>query len=272
MPKFIIHLAITLFCLLIIQHVYCLPQNRDTAILVNNTIVDIHYPITKNIGTILILPGWNFPQNDICEKSEFCKLAANEGYTTVMPNMLKSIYASCYYPETRKDWLQYHTLPWLIDTLIPYLQNQFGLLKKGEKNFVLGLSTGGRGVAMLSIYSDSIFKAGAALSGDYNQVLQPNDNLMKGVYGDYEKFKDRWTGTDNPFLNASKVKFPIYLAHGKSDKIVPCEQTVNFYNELLKFNYIKNHKISINPTEGHRYEFWQSEFPAVFKFFDSFNN
>jgi hypothetical protein len=240
----------------------------DTSLMVSNVRVDILFPENKTEGTILVLPGWNFKCDDICSRSNFCRLAKSMGFILIMPDMLKSIYASCLYPETRKDWLSYPTLPWITDTLVPFIRLHCKLLLAGQNNYLFGISTGARGVAMVALYTENIFIAGSGLSGDYNQLELQEDNLVKGYYGTCKQFPERWSGKDNPQKNASRLKIPLYLAHGKSDNIVPCSQTLEFYNTISMLNPQLGHAINLNDTAGHNYSFWQSEYLNAFKFFE----
>lgn len=225
----------------------------------------------NNIGTILVLPGWNFSSDDICQKSNFCEKATASGFSLILPNMLKSVYSSQLYPETKTDWRGYPTLKWVTDTMIPWFQLNYKILLKGQNNFVFGISTGGRGVAMVLLYTDSIFKAGAALSGDYNQLKDISDNLMRGYYGEYSNFPERWKGFDNPFLNAGKLKAPLYLSHGKADKVVPYEQTLDFFNEIEKLHPSLGCKLDIDENGGHNYKFWSSKYDNSLEFFEHYS-
>jgi dipeptidyl aminopeptidase/acylaminoacyl peptidase len=186
-----------------------------------------------------------------------------------MPDMQKSIYASQLYPETRADWRSFPTLTWVTDSLIPYCQKEFKLLLPKQNNYLFGISTGGRGVALLSLYTDSIFIAGAALSGDYDQVADTSDNLVRGYYGAFNKFPERWKGKDNPLMNANKLKIPLFIAHGKSDNIVPYQQSVNFFDAITKIKPGLGHKINLQNEAGHNYKFWNTEYTEVFVFFQN---
>jgi len=230
--------------------------------------VDLLFPIKKISGTILVLPGWNFSRSDICEKSDFCYLASKKGYILIIPEMQKSIYATQLFEETRNDWRNFPTLKWVTENLIPYCQNEFQILRSGQNNYLFGISTGGRGVAMLSLYTKNIFLAGAAFSGDYNQVTDTSDNLIRGYYGEFKKFPERWKGRDNPLMNAKKIKIPLFLAHGKLDKIVPFEQSLNFFDTINKINPELGHKLELINNAGHNYEFWSSEYNMAFDFFE----
>jgi S-formylglutathione hydrolase FrmB len=241
--------------------------DHDTTFDVNGRKTDIIFPSVKQKGTILVLPGWNFTRDDICLRSDFCTKAKQLGFVMVMPDMMKSVYATKIFQETRKEWISYPQLPWLTDTLIPALQSKFNLLQPGQNNFIFGISTGGRGVAMAAIYSQGIFIAGAALSGDYNQIEMQDDKLISGYYGEYLKFPDRWKGNDNPFYNAEKVNIPLFLAHGKADNIDPYHQTEEFYNKLKSIHPDLGHKLVVVENASHNYDFWSSQYDSVFEFF-----
>jgi dienelactone hydrolase len=243
---------------------------RDTTFVLNTDTVDILFPPGEIKGQILILPGWNYSRKKCCNESSFCKKALEKGYVLILPEMGKSIYASTVYPETRKDWIKYPELKWVTDTLILYLQNQAGIFKPTQHNYIFGISTGGRGVALIVEHVGKLFKAGAALSGDYDQTQLPNDNLMKGFYGSYTDFKQRWEGEDNALLNASKVAVPLYLGHGLDDKIVPVEQTHLFYKELKRVNEKLSHVLHLAEQHGHNYAYWDSETGAVLDFFEKY--
>ena len=231
--------------------------------------VDILYPDTAHPkGNILVLPGWSFSRQDWCQKADLCKKALAEKYCLIFPEMGKSIYASQCYPETRKDWLQYPTLAWVLDSLLPHLQENYKLLRNNQKNYLLGLSTGGRGVALIALRKPKLFNAAAALSGDFDQTKMPQDNLMKGFYGDYTMFPERWEGKDNPQMQIKDFKTPIYLGHGKLDKIVPPTQTLEFYKALQQANPAL--KIILHmPNAAHDYAYWGSETKAVLDFFNA---
>ena len=244
-------------------------SSGDTTIIVGGVEVDIVYPNTTVRGTILCLPGWDFSRKDLCQRGNFCSLARDSGYILIMPEMGKSVYHSRIYPETREDWRKYPTLRWLTDTLIPFMQKEFILLVKGENNFVFGISTGGRGVAQIATHTSGIFRAGAAFSGDFDQRKMKKDNLMRGYYGEYQKFKERWEGDDNPVVQAKRIDFPIFLSHGKFDKVVPYEQSKFLFDAIHDNGKIGGLSPGIAPfdTCGHGYPFWNSESIFAFNMF-----
>jgi len=249
-------------------------QNKiDTLVSLNNfngklTVYVKAADIKSVKGTIVVLPGWKLPVLDWCTKTTLCEEALKQGYFLIMPEMAKSIYASERYPETRKDWLQYATREWFKDTLITYFQKNYHVLLPGQNNYVLGLSTGARGAALLSLDCPAIFKKGACLSGDFNQVNMPADALMTGWYGPITTFLARWKGRDNVVLRYKELKIPLYLGHGKADKVVPVNQTIEFGEILQKYKK-QLVKLHLEEQAGHNYDYWNSEIKNVLEFFES---
>jgi esterase/lipase superfamily enzyme len=223
----------------------------------------------KIIGNILILQGWDFPKDDWCKKSSLCQKALAKGYRLIMPEMGRSTYQSQNYPETRADLRQYPTRKWLTDTLIPYLQKRYCLLQTDQSNFILGLSTGARGAGLVTMNLPDLFKAVAALSGDYDQTGIPADRIMTAFYGSYQKFSERWAGEDNMVVNVAKFKTPFYLGHGKLDKICPPNQTELFYNALHKAHPNLKIKLNMPAWAAHDYKYWDYEVDNIFAFFES---
>ncbi|NJO01486.1 MAG: prolyl oligopeptidase family serine peptidase [Bacteroidia bacterium] len=233
--------------------------------------VDIRYPPDTIRANILVLPGWDFPRQDWCEKSSLCEEGRKRGYRLILPEMGRSVYSSRFYPETRSDWRQYPNKAWIVQEMIPTLQKEYGILLPKQPNYILGLSTGGRGVALVALALPELFRAAAALSGDFDQTQIPADRLMIGYYGSLTQFPDRWIGEDNPLQQAASWKLPLYLGHGKLDQIVPYQQSLLFYQVLHQAH--PELKILLNlPEAGHDYRYWDSEVKNIYNFFEQVND
>lgn len=250
----------------------CLPKD-GTAITAslppctNKIPVDIYTPEDKKpVADVLVLNGWSFPRDDWQKKTRILKSAKEKGFRLIFPEMGKTNYESDYYPETKLKWSTTPGGKWVREFLIPILQ-QNGILLKGGKNFVMGLSTGGRGAAILGYTKPDIFNAAASISGDFDQATMPKDRLMTGSYGPYEENKERWETVDNVYRSAKDWKIPVYLGHGQADKISPFIQTKNFYLKLKELH--PNLKIIFNDPKDaeHDYKYWDSEVDPIFQFF-----
>lgn len=235
--------------------------------------VDIAVPDKIPIqGNILLLPGFAFPKEDWCKKTSLCKKALERGYILIMPQMDKSNYVSKFYPETRKDWQKSPQKAWLVDTLFSYLQNKYCILLPEQNNFVVGLSTGGRGAAVCALAKPELFNAVATLSGDFDQTQIPKDKVMIGYYGDYQTFKERWQKEDNIIFQIRNWKVPVYIGHGKLDPIVPYQQSELLYQSLQRECPKVKVRYNLAPTHGHNYAYWESEVDAVLAFFEENKN
>ncbi|MCP4135354.1 MAG: alpha/beta hydrolase [bacterium] len=232
--------------------------------------VDIFVPRASTVkGDLLVLPGWKFSRTRWHKETGLLTYAEKEGYRVVFPDMNTTIYESKYFPETTRKWAAMPGGMWIKKILLRRLKNTYGLFLPKKRNFLLGLSTGGRGAALVSLENPGLFTAGAALSGDYNQDKLPADRLMAAVYGPYNTCRERWTSTDNPEVRAEQGEWlmPIYIGHGKKDKVVPFSQSDSFYKTLKK--KYPSLRVCFNAPEkaGHDFTYWDSELEAVFAFF-----
>lgn len=241
---------------------------------VDNVAYDLYIPNSYNqnkpIRSLLVLPGWNYSRTSWIENTSLKKYSDRYGYILILPEMGKTLYASKYYPETSMKWNRISGGKFIQENFIPAIQKEYGLLQSDQYNTLLGLSTGGRGVALIALENPGLFAAGASLSGDFSQENTPSDRLMTSVYGSFWQFKDRWLGRDNPQSRVAEWKMPLYLAHGIQDNIVPENQSRLFYNALIKKHGDKI-KIQYNAVQNaqHDYNFWDGQLTEVFRFFDT---
>ncbi len=244
---------------------------------IDDVAYDIYYPsnyrVTPALPCVLVLPGWNFSRTSWIKNTNLVSYADRYSYILILPEMGKTLYESQYYPETSMRWNKIPGGQFIRSRFIPEIQRRHNLLKTGQYNTLLGLSTGGRGVALISLENPDIFVAGASLSGDFSQENMKGDRLMKSLYGDYNKFPQRWLGRDNPGLRVNEWKMPLYLSHGMEDKVVPESQSRLFYNRLLA-RFGNTPLIKYNPVReaAHNYQYWSSQLPYVFQFFQSILN
>ncbi|MCB1138012.1 MAG: prolyl oligopeptidase family serine peptidase [Leptospiraceae bacterium] len=229
---------------------------------------------------LLVLPGWKFDKSRWIKETDLKRYAREHSMILVLPQMNTSIYASAYFPETRMKWNPTPGLQYINEKLIPGLREKYGFFLPGKQNYILGLSTGGRGVALIALSNPELFKAGASFSGDFDQSVMPTDKLMAAVYGPFEKFSRRWRETDNPVHAASKLQTPLYLSHGTADHIVPPDQTQRFYDAIQKSRSENGQQAASNqdqavelkmvPGAGHDFSFWNQQLGPAFAFFKKY--
>lgn len=244
--------------------------NKDLK--VDNVAYDLYIPVSYSqhqlTHSLLVLPGWNYPRTSWIENTNLVQYSDRYGYILILPEMGKTLYESTYYPETNMKWNALAGGAFIKEKFIPTIQQRHGILKSGQYNTLLGLSTGGRGVALIALENPGLFVAGASLSGDFSQENTPSDRLMTSVYGSFSQFKARWLGKDNPQRRVSEWKMPLYLAHGTADNIVPETQSRLFYTALIN-SQVDKILVQYNPVQnaGHNYQFWGGQLPYVFQFF-----
>ena len=234
--------------------------------------IDIFVPDTKEINAdLLVLPGWRFSRMRWHMETEILKSCEKMGYRAIFPEMKITVYESEYFPETTVRWSQTPGGKWIKEIMLPELQDKYGLLLKGEDNFILGLSTGARGVVLIAAKNPDIFIAGAVLSGDFNQAEMQKNRLMTAIYGEYSRFKDRWEKIDNPenIIKSSDWDIPLYIGHGKKDNVVPFDQSASFYDSLTDECPFLEVKFNAPEDAGHNFKYWASEVGPVFDFFNS---
>ncbi len=241
------------------------PGERGSAAVIP---VDIFVPEDGRVegGDILILPGWGFSRTRWHRETGLLAAARGRHFRCIFPEMGKTVYESRYFPETTRRWACTPGGNWIKEYLIPEAQKR-GLLLPGRNNFLLGLSTGGRGVALVHLSNPGLFKAGAALSGDFDQSMMPGDRLMAAVYGPFGQFSERWKNTDNPRAMVVTWTMPIYLGHGKLDAVVPFSQTAVFFEALGKAHPGLRMILSAPEDKGHDFSYWGSEIEPALRFF-----
>jgi esterase/lipase superfamily enzyme len=239
---------------------------KDTIVKIGKTPVWIQSPEGEIKADILILPGWNFAKEKINKESDFCKKALANGYRLILPEMMKSVYASEYFKETREDYTSHLTLTWVTDTMIPTLQKEYEIFS-GKKNYVHGISTGSRGAALVHLNTGNLFTKVVLLSGDFDQTQMPGDHLMKNTYGPYSNFKQRWETVDNPTYLSTQWTADLYIAHGTADEVVPVTQSQQFADKIEK-EHPQCKVIKHFPSANHDFTFWGGETDAILKFFE----
>jgi len=239
-------------------------MSNDTVLKIDQVAVWVLSPEGKINADILILPGWNFEKEKICNESDFCTKALADGYRLILPEMMRSVYAEKYYPETKSDYRKNLTLTWVTDSMIPKLQDQYGIFK-GANNYIHGISTGARGAALVHLHTGALFNKVVLLSGDYNNEWLHDDNLMKNTMGPFTDFQDRWNNENNPVSQCSKWTADVYIGHGTKDKVVETRHSKDFGERLKQ---VKNIRVVENyPDAGHDFKFWGAETAAILKFF-----
>ena len=217
-------------------------------------------------ASILVLPGWNLKATEWCEKTKLCDKAKKQGFDLIFVEMQRSVYLKEYYPQTKQDYKSYPTRTWLMDSVVIPLV-EVNEINNSNPIFVMGLSTGGRGAAILALEYPAIFSGAASLSGDFNPILQKDDALMINSLGPYSKFQELWNGDNNISKRAKEFIVPLYIGHGQQDKVCPLIQSTDFVKVLKTTNPGLKVVSNFPANYGHTYAYWDSEVDSILSFF-----
>ena len=217
---------------------------------------------------LLVLPGYGFDDLQWCTKTTLCEKAKRQGVNLIFIDVQKTIYLKQFFPSTNAMLKKYPTRTWIMDSVVKQLYVK-QLLSNSIKTFVLGLSTGARGAAILMLENPTVFSGAACLSGDYDPTLQKKDPLMINALGPYQNNKGNWLGDNNITLRAKEFKHPIFIAHGMKDRVVPVQQSIALRDKLLKEHPSLRVQFDFPINGQHNYTFWNSEVDKLLSFFSS---
>jgi S-formylglutathione hydrolase FrmB len=189
----------------------------------------------------LLLHGWNQAAADWDTRTTVETHAERLGWVLVAPDMGKSVYATQVYPDVAKAPPDEPGMP-RMETLLGWAEGTLGLSADPAKRAVIGVSTGGRGAALLG--ERGAFGQVIALSGTYDLAsLKPGTGEYKihaVVFGERQAFAARWRNEDArggaPRLGgAAEAPFVSWwLGHGGADPYVPVGQTRGYAARLQK--------------------------------------
>ncbi|MCS7205106.1 MAG: prolyl oligopeptidase family serine peptidase [Leptospiraceae bacterium] len=253
-----------------------LKEYRVYTVDLQGVFVDVYLPSKLNetcYKILLVLPGWKFHRKRWFLETRLLDFMEKNSYMAIAPEMGVSVYESIYFPETKLKWNKKPGMVFLENDVLGFFQKH-DLLKEGFLNFALGLSTGGRGVVLLASRNPGLFTAVSSLSGDFDQTITPKDNLMRLTYGEYEKFPERWKTIDNPIwiIQNRGWKTPLYLGHGKEDKVVSYLHSQHFYDFLKKHHPEIPIEFHLKAQHKHDFLYWDSELENVFLFFEKISS
>ena len=215
---------------------------------------------------LIALHGWRGRGGDWEKHSRINYWADKYGFVIVAPHLGTTVYERAYYPETRKKF-KWGKIPggcWVGEVVLPYIRKNYNVHQTRSKTGIFGLSTGGRGAALLPVYYPE-FKAFAALSGDYDITLQPKERTCSYIYGPYAEFPHRWKRDNSKFMLTKLKNISAFLVHGKLDRICPVTQTRLFYREMKRKGYdVEYHE----PALGHNWKVWDGYLGRTFNFFN----
>jgi S-formylglutathione hydrolase FrmB len=184
--------------------------------------------------------------------------------------------ASYYYDSPTMDSVRYET--YIIDELIPYIDNTYRTLARKESRAITGLSMGGHGAMMLSAKHPELFVAAGSMSG----VMNIDTRLWK-VADDFRKIRQDgqklMLGED---LNHESPSFNPFTAVGLVDKMKANGMALIFDCGVDDFLIETNRQIHqlllengtpheyIERPGAHTWPYWTEALPVHLLFIDKY--
>lgn len=257
--------------------------------------IQIYFPSSFKKGetrrTLIALHNSGSDMREWERNSRIVAGAERFGFIVVCPDMGVTLYETKYYPETTRKWDDIPGGKWVGEVLVPFLRRRFNLATENKYTAIAGISAAARGAVLVAENYPELFGAVGALSGYYDPLSLSKGVSHSKVYGEQDKFSERWKTDDNVLENAAALKnIPVFIAHGKDDANYHYEQSRLFAVKLLMLrgNYIESLKNTVKDEETrkkmgqsayhfdlqlvrreyHNWPFWNYMLPKMMEFFD----
>ncbi len=211
------------------------PENIDTA---------------QNLPVVYLLHGYSGDQNDWLRHQPRIKDMADQyGMIIVNPDGRNTWYFdSPEKPEIKME-------SFIINDLIPYIDNKYPTAADRTKRAITGLSMGGHGALYLAFRHPDLFANAGSMSGGVDIRPFPEYWEIKTMLGDINQYPERWEA--NSVINLV-------------DRLKPGEININFdcgiddffakVNENLHIALVKAgipHDYTSRPG-AHTWEYWNN--------------
>jgi hypothetical protein len=204
-------------------------------------------------GWVLLLHGWGQHARDWETLPEVSALS-EAGWTLVAPDMGRSVYARAAPPGVADE--PGHAR---IVAVIDWAVRARGLSANPAQRSVVGVSTGGRGAAILG--AEGRFGTVVALSGthDLGALEQGTGEyrIHAAVFGPRASGAARWAAEDVPRGGAGRgVRW--YLGHARGDPHVPVAQTEGYATYLRGLAPAPEVHLRVTPDREHGWAAWNA--------------
>lgn len=257
--------------------------------------IQIYFPSGFKKGetrrTLIALHNTGSGMQEWERNSRIVASAERYGFVVVCPDMGLTLYEMKYYPETTRKWDDVPGGKWVGEVLVPFLRQRFSLASERKYTAIAGISAAARGAVLIAENYSEFFGAVGALSGYYDPMSLSKGATHSKIYGEQDKFSERWKTDDNVLESAAALKnIPVYIAHGKDDTNYHYEQSRLLAVKLLMLrnNYLESLKATVKDEEArkklgqsaypftlelvrreyHNWTFWNYMLPKMMEYFD----
>lgn len=236
----------------------------------------------KNIKTCVIVPD-NYKKN----KKKFPVVYLLHGYSGNYATWVKSFkdvsiqvdkygfiaigvdgnYSSWYFDSPIDPTFKYET--YVIDELIPFIDQKYKTIANREGRAISGLSMGGHGALYLSLKHQDVFGAAGSMSGGVDILPFPEKWDIKKRLGTITKFPENWD--KNTVVNMLGLlesnNLKLIIDCGVDDFFIDVNRELHTKMLALKIN----HDYIERPGK-HNIEYWENALKFQMLFFYNYFN
>jgi len=218
---------------------------------------------------VVALHGWGHTPAMLRDEGGLGPLADRVGAIVVVPAMVKSVYESALYRETRPTGAPAPGARWIGEVVIPWARARYTVGDTPDQTAVIGYSTGGRGAVFVAERYPELVGFAGSLSGTYDLMALPvalgEHKIHARVFGPRRRFAERWTKDDivtADNLGRLERRVWLFIGHGAADRVVPPSQVERLRAALAE----RPVRVTwaVRDGAGHDWAYWRSAFPAVF--------
>jgi S-formylglutathione hydrolase FrmB len=186
-----------------------------------STTYSLYFPVSYTPGkerlTVLLLPDHGGTPSDWAG-SWITRIANEQNWVLVAPNMKSSIYESEFFSDSRYQWAPVPGALWLTDVFIPQMRKHWDVFRSRETSAVVGAGNGARGAILITSRRPELFRYIGCLSGYFDNETMTRYMPLRNHYGEYKANKERWVNSDNAVRRAEAlVDHVIFVSHGTDD-------------------------------------------------------
>lgn len=174
-------------------------------------------------------------------------------------------FDSWYWDSPVDSSSKYET--YMIQELIPFIDNQYSTITSREGRAITGLSMGGHGALYLGIRHQDIFGTAGSQSGGVDINPFPENWNMKGYLGEKSAFPDRWKefSVMGQLHLLSRNQLPLVIHCGTGDFFY--QVNLKLHEELTYLNI--PHTFTTNPG-AHNWDYWKESVQYQLLYFHNY--
>jgi len=242
----------------------------------SNTKIQIFFPRNyvpgEKIRTIIALHSYGSSEREYETSSSIESYANKYNFAIVCPSMGKTVYENSYYPETNYKWNSIPGAEFIGESLILFLNKNYGLAITRDSTGIMGLTVGAYGALTVAAKYNNRFGAAAGISGFYDPTTIQGNRIIESVYGSLKNHRDRWVKEASVIALAEKLSdVPVFLYHGTGgDAYNPGQSRMLAIRikslQKSSSSYSVTYRESKSGYQGWTY--WKRQIPEVLEFMD----